>query len=80
MNSGNNLRAEIEERVLNLFEEHLEAHIALDTPLRENFDELDIIELFMAVEEEFELEISPLQEEFFETPKDFVDFIYNALE
>lgn len=79
MSSENNLRREIEERVLNLFEEHLESDIALDTPLRENFDELDVMELFMAVEEEFELEISPMQEEFFETPEDFVDFICNAL-
>lgn len=80
MSSENNLRSEIEERVLSLFEDHLETDITLDTPLRENFDELDIMDLFMAVEEEFELEISPSQEEFFETPADFVDFICNALE
>lgn len=79
MNSDNKLRSGIEKRVLELFEEHLETDIAPDTPLRENFDELDITELFMAVEEEFELEISPEQEEFFDTPSDFVDFICNAL-
>lgn len=47
--------------------------------MRKNFDKLDITELFMAVEEEFELKISPMQEEFFETPEDFVDFICDAL-
>ena len=79
MNSDKKLRSGIEKRVLELFEEHLETDIAPDTHLRENFDELDITELFMAVEEEFELEISPEQEEFFDTPSDFVDFICNAL-
>ena len=29
----------------------------------------------MAIEEEFEVEISPLDEELIETPADFVDFI-----
>ena len=36
---------------------------------------LDMMEIFMAVEEEFEVEISPDDEDLLETPADFVGFV-----
>ena len=75
MNSDNEYREQIEQRVLDLIEEHLEEEVDMDTRLRDYFDELDVLELFMAIEEEFEVEISHLDEELIETPDDFVDFI-----
>lgn len=75
MNSDNEYRKLIEQEVLGLIEEHLEEEVEMDTQLRDYFDELDVLELFMAIEEEFDVEISPLDEELIETPADFVDFI-----
>lgn len=66
---------DLERQVLDLVEEHLEQVVELDTPLRDICDELDMLELFMAIEEEFEVEITPMDEEELETPLDFVDFI-----
>ena len=66
---------DLERQVLDLVEEHLEQVVELDTPLRDICDELDILELFMAIEEEFEVEITPMDEEELETPLDFVEFI-----
>lgn len=73
MNNGNYSK-ELERLILELFEEHLEQPVELDTPLREICDDLDLMELFMAVEEEFEME-SPDDENLFETPADFVGFV-----
>lgn len=66
---------DLERQVLDLVEEHLEQVVELDTPLRDICDELDMLELFMAIEEEFEVEITPMDEEEIETPLDFVEFI-----
>lgn len=66
---------DLERQVLDLVEEHLEQVIELDTPLRDICDELDMLELFMAIEEEFEVVITPMDEEEIETPLDFVEFI-----
>lgn len=66
---------DLERQVLDLVEEHLEQVVELDTPLRDICNELDMLELFMAIEEEFEVEITPMDEEELETPLDFVDFI-----
>jgi len=66
---------DLERQVLDLVEEHLEQVVELDTPLRDICDELDMLELFMAIEEEFEVEITPMDEEELETPLDFVEFI-----
>lgn len=66
---------DLERQVLDLVEEHLEQVVELDTPLREICDELDMLELFMAIEEEFEVVITPMDEEEIETPLDFVEFI-----
>lgn len=66
---------DLERQVLDLVEEHLEQVVELDTPLRDICDELDMLELFMAIEEEFEVVITPMDEEELETPLDFVDFI-----
>ena len=71
MSNGNYNRQELEQQMLELIEEHLEHPVELDTPLREICDDLDLMELFMAVEEEFEVEISPEDEELRETPADF---------
>ena len=49
---------DLERQVLDLVEEHLEQVVELDTPLRDICDELDMLELFMAIEEEFEVEIT----------------------
>lgn len=75
METDNGYREQIGEAVLNLIEEHLEEEVDMDTRLRDYFDELDVLELFMAIEEEFDVEISPLDEELIETPADFTDFI-----
>ena len=75
MDNGNYSRQELEQQMLELIEEHLEQPVELDTPLREICDELDLMELFMAVEEEFEVEINPEDEDLFETPADFVGFV-----
>ena len=40
-----------------MLEDHLEQIVEPNTPLREICDELDMTELFMAVEEEFDVEI-----------------------
>lgn len=66
---------DLERQVLDLVEEHLEQVVELDTPLRDICDELDMLELFMAIEEEFEVVITPMDEEELETPLDFVEFI-----
>lgn len=66
---------DLERQVLDLVEEHLEQVVELDTPLRDICDELDMLELFMAIEEEFEVMITPMDEEELETPLDFVEFI-----
>lgn len=66
---------DLERQVLDLVEEHLEQVVELDTPLRDICDELDMLELFMAIEEEFEVVITPMDEEELETPLDFVYFI-----
>lgn len=66
---------DLERQVLDLVEEHLEQVVELDTPLRDICDELDMLELFMAIEEEFEVVITPMDEEEIETPLDFVEFI-----
>lgn len=66
---------DLERQVLDLVEEHLEQVVELDTPLRDICDELDMLELFMAIEEEFEVMITPMDEEEIETPLDFVEFI-----
>ena len=66
---------DLEKQVLDLVEEHLEQVVELDTPLRDICDELDMLELFMAIEEEFEVVITPMDEEEIETPLDFVEFI-----
>ena len=50
-------RQELGRQILELVEDHLEQVVELDTPLREICDELDMTELFMAVEEEFDVEI-----------------------
>lgn len=68
-------RQELGRQILELVEDHLEQVVELDTPLREICDDLDLMELFMAVEEEFDVEISPMDEEQLETPADFVEFI-----
>ena len=68
-------RQELGRQILELVEDHLEQVVELDTPLREICDELDLTELFMAVEEEFEVEINPEDEDLFETPADFVGFV-----
>ena len=68
-------RQELGRQILELVEDHLEQVVELDTPLREICDELDLTELFMAVEEEFEVEISPDDEDLLETPADFVGFV-----
>lgn len=75
MEYDSDYRAELERQVLDLVEEHLEQVVELDTPLRDICDELDMLELFMAIEEEFEVVITPMDEEELETPLDFVDFI-----
>ena len=75
MEYDSDYRAELERQVLDLVEEHLEQVVELDTPLRDICDELDMLELFMAIEEEFEVEITPMDEEELETPLDFVEFI-----
>lgn len=75
MEYDSDYRAELERQVLDLVEEHLEQVVELDTPLRDICDELDMLELFMAIEEEFEVEITPMDEEEIETPLDFVEFI-----
>ena len=72
---GKETGQELEQQMLELIEEHLEQPVELDTPLREICDELDLMELFMAVEEEFEVEINPEDEDLFETPADFVGFV-----
>ena len=61
---------DLERQVLDLVEEHLEQVVELDTPLRDICDELDMLELFMAIEEEFEVVITPMDEEEIETPLD----------
>ena len=66
---------ELGRQILELVEDHLEQVVELDTPLREICDDLDLMELFMAVEEEFDVEISPMDEEQLETPADFAEFI-----
>ena len=53
-------RQELGRQILELVEDHLEQVVT---------------ELFMAVEEEFDVEISPMDEEQLETPADFVEFI-----
>ncbi len=68
-------RQELGRQILELVEDHLEQVVELDTPLREICDDLDLMELFMAVEEEFDVEISPMDEEQLETPADFAEFI-----
>ena len=75
MEYDSDYRAELERQVLDLVEEHLEQVVELDTPLRDICDELDMLELFMAIEEEFEVVITPMDEEELETPLDFVEFI-----
>ncbi len=75
MSDGNYNRKELEQQMLELIEDHLEHPVELDTPLREICDDLDLMELFMAVEEEFEVEISPDDEDLLETPADFVGFV-----
>lgn len=75
MNIEDKSRHELRQQILELVEYHLEQIVELNTPLREICDELDMTELFMAVEEEFDLEISPMDEELLETPADFVEFI-----
>lgn len=68
-------RQELGRQILELVEDYLEQVVELDTPLREICDDLDLMELFMAVEEEFDVEISPMDEEQLETPADFAEFI-----
>ena len=68
-------RQELGRQILELVGDHLEQVVELDTPLREICDDLDLMELFMAVEEEFDVEISPMDEEQLETPADFAEFI-----
>ena len=68
-------RQELGRQILELVEDHLEQVVELDTPLREICDDRDLMELFMAVEEEFDVEISPMDEEQLETPADFAEFI-----
>ena len=75
MSDRNYNRQELEQQMLELIEEHLEHLVELNTPLREICDDLDLMELSMAVEEEFEVEISPDDEELLETPADFVGFV-----
>lgn len=80
MGQNENGNAGLTGQVLDLIKEHLEQVVELDTPLRDVCDELDMIELFMAVEEEFEVSISLIDEAQIETPQDFVDFIENYSE
>lgn len=66
---------ELEQQIIDLITEHLEQDVKLDTPLRDICDDLDMMELFMAVEEDFDVEISPLDEESLRTPADFARFV-----
>ena len=75
MDNEDKYRKELEKNVIEVIEECLEQTVELNTCLRDICNNLDMMEIFMAVEEEFEVEISPADEEMLETPADFVRFI-----
>lgn len=70
----------VEEKVKEIVAEQLginEEDITAESSLSEDLgaDSLDVIELVMAIEEEFEIEISDDEADKFETVKDLIDFI-----
>lgn len=70
---------ELMEEVLAIVEEHLDQSVMPDTLLESVCDELDIIELIMAMEEEFDIEIYEDEEELVKTPRDLVRIVSSKL-
>lgn len=73
---------EVERRVVNVFRAfekvhkdhlHLDAKLAADLGL----DSLDVVEVVIAVEEDFNLEIPDVVADKFETPQDIVEYLYS---
>jgi len=70
----------VESKVKEIIAEQLginEEDITLDSSLSDDLgaDSLDIVEVVMALEEEFETEISDAEVDKMDTVKDFVDFV-----
>jgi acyl carrier protein len=72
------------EKIIRIISEQFniaEEDINLDTSFRDdlNADSLDLVELVMALEDEFELEIDDEEVEAIKTVRDSINFINNAL-
>lgn len=71
--------AEIQEKVLNIISEKLtlsREKIALEsTPESLGMDSLDIVEIVMAIEDEFDMEISDETVDTFKTVKDIIGYV-----
>lgn len=77
-------RDQIEQRVRRIIEDNLgvdESEITLQSTLRDDLgaDSLDDVELIMACEEEFDLEISDEDAEKIHTVKDVMDYVARRL-
>jgi acyl carrier protein len=69
----------LETGLLKTAEDILDQEVDLDTPLRDEFDELDIMQLIMAVEELYGIEINENTADSIETLRDFMDIFRSRL-
>lgn len=71
---------ELMNEVLDIVEEHLAQSVEPDTLFESVCDELDVIELIMAMEEEFDIEIYEDEEDLVKTPRDLMRIVSSKLD